>query len=146
MQKPLYSFLLFLFALLVTGCGKSTDTPDNADVWTVTKFTDLAKTAGQVDPDDDTARFAGYSFEFDNGDLLTVHYPNSTTGDAKWRLLNNDTQLVVGMENPPTLLDEVVGSWTVEEYTATRIKLVNPTPGIAVDAPKQAVRIEFQKN
>jgi len=146
MQKPLYSFLLFLFALLVAGCGKSTDTPESADTWVVTKFTDLAKTAGQTDPDNDTYRFNGYAFEFDNGNLLTVRFPGGATGEAKWRLINSDAQMVLGMGTPPALLEEIVGTWTVEEYSATKIKLVNPTPGISVDAPKQGIRIEFEKN
>lgn len=146
MQKPLYSFLLFLFALLVAGCGKSTDTPESADTWVVTKFTDLATTPGQANPDDDTYRFNGYAFEFDNGDLLTIQVPGGTTAQAKWRLINNDTQMAIGMDTPPALLDEIVGTWNVEEYSATKIRLVNPTPGISVDASKQAVRIEFEKN
>jgi len=146
MQKPFYSFLLFFAALLIVGCGKSTDTPESADVWTVTKFIDLAPPTGQVDQNEDTHRFNGYSFEFDNGNLLTVRYPDGTTREAKWALLNNDTVLAFSMENPPVLLEELVGSWTVETYTATQIKLVNPAPGGTADFSKQAVRIEFQKN
>ncbi|MFN0014008.1 MAG: hypothetical protein ACKVU2_05615 [Saprospiraceae bacterium] len=144
MQKP-FSAFLFLFALLAFGCGKSNETPDNAATWIVTKFVDLAPPTGQVDITDDTARFTGFSFDFAAGDLLSISYPNGTTLDGKWRLLPGNTSLAVSVETPPTLIEEIIGTWDVVEYSATKIKLQNPNPVGSVDFSKQAVTIEFEK-
>lgn len=145
MQKPLFSALLLALSLLAFGCGKTTDTPDNADVWVVSKFIDIDGPDGQVNQDDDTARFAGFSFEFNTGDLLTIYASDGTTKEAKWRLHTNDTVLTFGMENPPALVEEMIGNWTVETYSATEIKLVNPIGTDAAANPGQALRIEFTK-
>lgn len=149
MQKSLLPALLFLSAAwFVVGCGKDNPQPDNSDVWVVTKFIDLKPSTDAQVYDDDTHRFSGYTFEFQSGDLLIVRRPDGSLKEGKWRLHSNDTQLSIGMENPPALLDEITGTWSVEAYTSTSIQLVNPnapTPGSVVDFSKQAVRIEFTK-
>jgi len=146
MQKPLFPVLLFALSLLAFGCGKDTDTPESADRWVVTKFVDKDGPAGQVANDDDTDRFLGYQFEFESGDLLVIHAPNGSQMEAKWRLHTNDTVLSISMENPPALLEEIVGNWSVDGYSATAIKLVNSNwNGGAVDFSAQALRIEFSK-
>ncbi len=148
MQKSLLPALLLLaFSLLTSGCGKDTPTPENADVWVVTKFVDRFGIDGQVANDDDTHRFAGYAFEFQSGDRLLVRLPNGGQAEGKWRLHTNDTQLSIGMENPTALLEEIVGTWNAEQYSPTVIRLANPngTQGGVVDFSKQALRIEFTK-
>lgn len=148
MQKSLLPALLFVvLALVAVRCGKDNPQPDSSDVWVVTKYVDAFASGTQVDLDDDTKRFAGYSFEFQNGDLLVVRQPNGTLKEGKWRLHTNDTQFSIGMENPPALLEEIVGTWNVELHSATSIKLTNPNfnPGGTVDFSKQALRIEFTK-
>ncbi|MCS7035826.1 MAG: hypothetical protein RMJ33_04345 [Saprospiraceae bacterium] len=148
MQKSLLpALLLFAVSLFLVQCGKDNPQPESSDVWVVTKFVDLKPGTDQTF-NDDTQRFAGYSFEFQSGDLLVVRQPNGSLKEGKWRRHTNDTKLSIGMENPPALLDEIVGTWDVELYSATSIKLVNPnapTPGSVVDFGKQAVRIEFTK-
>ncbi len=147
MQRPLFPVLLLLILALMVGCGKDAPQPDNADVWVVTKFVDRYGLDGQVANDDDTQRFAGYAFEFQSGDVLLVRMPNGTLKEGKWRLHSNDTQLSIGMENPPALLEEIIGTWNVELYSLSAIRLVNPNPtsGGVVDYTKQALRIEFTK-
>ncbi len=148
MQKSLLpALLLFTLFLLTSGCGKDTPTPDNADVWVVTKFVDRFGIDGQVANDDDTHRFAGYAFEFQSDDRLLVRLSNGSQAQGKWRLHTNDTQLSIGVENPTALLEEIVGTWNVEQYSPTVIRLVNPNgmQGGVVDFSKQALRIEFTK-
>lgn len=148
MQKSLLpALLLFAASLFVVQCGKDNPQPDSSDVWVVTKFVDI-KPSTDATYNDDTPRFNGYSFEFKSGDLLVVRQPDGSLKEGKWRLHTNDTKLAIGMENPPALLDEIVGNWDVELYSATSIKLVNPNapaPGTVIDFGKQAVRIEFTK-
>ncbi len=147
MQKSLLPALLIAaLGLFMARCGKDNPQPDNADLWVVSKFVDIYGTDGQVANDDDTQRFAGYAFEFQSGDLLVVRLPNGSLKEGKWRLHTNDTKLSIGMENPPALLEEIVGTWDVELYSLTSIKLTNPNAnGGVVDFSKQALRIEFTK-
>ncbi|MBK9336988.1 MAG: hypothetical protein IPM98_10520 [Lewinellaceae bacterium] len=144
MQKPLFSALLLALSLFAFGCGKTTDTPDSADRWIVSMFTDLDGLS-QVDKDDDTARFSGFSFEFNTGNLLTINMPDGTSKEAKWRLESNDTILTITMENPSVLLGEIMGNWDVKEYSATSIKLANPGGTDASVNPAQALVLEFVK-
>ncbi|MCS6928462.1 MAG: hypothetical protein NZM43_03095 [Saprospiraceae bacterium] len=147
MQRPFLPVLVLLSLVLFARCGKENPNPESSDLWVVAKFVDLKPGPDQVF-NDDTQRFAGYSFEFRSGDLLVIHQPGGNLKEGKWRLHTNDTKLSISMENPPALLEEIVGTWNVEQYSASSIKLVNPsnpTPGILVDYSKQAVRIEFVK-
>lgn len=118
MQKPLIPALL-LAVLVFFGCGKSTDTPDNVDTWAVSKY------LGPTDKDELTALFTGYTFEFNADNQLVVHLPDGSTKAAKWSLLDNNTTLTFGMEDPFAPVNGLLGQWDVEEYSATSIKLKN---------------------
>jgi len=140
MQKPLIPALFFL-ALLSFGCGKSTDSPDNATAWVVTFFND------KVDKDDETALFTGYSFDLNTDNSMVIYLPGGSTKAAKWQLAKNDTQLVIGMEDADMFapVDGLVGTWDVEEYTATSIKLMISTTLSTVSNPNQGEKVELKK-
>lgn len=148
MQKPLFPALLFLLSLFAFACGKDTDnTPDSADQWVISKYWDKNGIPGQVTQNDASGLFTGYRFEFETGNSLLVHTPTGSTVQAKWRLENNDTVMQISMESPMAPLEEIMGPWTVEENTATSIKLKNPGGGgtSVPDLSKQGQRVEFVK-
>jgi len=140
MQKPLIP-ALFLLALLSFGCGKSTDSPDNATAWVVTFFND------KVDKDDDTALFTGYSFDLNTDNSMVIYLPGGSTKAAKWRLENNDTQLIIVMDDADMFapVDGLVGQWDVQEYTATSIKLTASTTISTAPNPNQGEKVELKK-
>ncbi len=149
MQKPLFPALLFLIALFAFSCGKDNDnTPDSAaDQWVISKYWDKNGIPGQVTPNDASGLFSGYRFEFETGNVLLIRTPTGATVQAKWGLTNNDTVMPISMESPTAPLEEIMGVWTVEENTATSIKLKNPSAGgtTVPDFSKQGQRVEFVK-
>jgi len=138
MQKPLIP-ALFIFLVLAIGCGKTTDQPENADRWAISKFE-----IGQIDKDvtDSTALFTGYLFEFNADNKLTVIKPDGSTLEAKWAD-NISAGFEIAIENPQPPLHYIHGSWTIDAYTATQIKL-----NVAADFDpilSKGLRVEFTK-
>lgn len=138
MQKPLIP-ALFLFALLSFGCGKSTDTPDNSPVWVVTYFND------KIDKEEDTAIFAGYSFDLNIDNSMVIHLPDGTTKVAKWRLESSDTVLAMDMEDPVAPMDGMMGKWDVVEYTDTSIKLKGSLGPVSSVYVNQGEELQLKK-
>ena len=119
MQKPL--ILAFFFAcLMVVGCGKSTDTPENIDRWVVSFYNN---TQIGADLGDDTALFTGYTFEFNAGNQLVINQPDGTIKDAKWGADVANAFFSMGMDNPSTTLEYLMGAWEIVLYDGTDIKL-----------------------
>jgi hypothetical protein len=140
MQKPLIPALFICF-LLVLGCGKSNDDlPENADRWAVTFYqNDLVGS----DTGDDTDLFSGYTFEFNTNDnTLEIFLPNGSSQQAQWGNQNN-VSFIIKQDNPVTPVSYLIGTWEVEVYNDTTIKLKWDTSNDpqAANAPE----LEFTK-
>ncbi|MCK6695303.1 MAG: hypothetical protein L6Q97_24775 [Thermoanaerobaculia bacterium] len=117
MQKPLIPALLCFTMLLLFGCGKSSDSPDNAAAWVVTDYEDNKAVAGNED------LFTGYSFDLNTDKTIVIHLPNGNTLPGTWSLESNNTRLIIDIHKPVPPLDGLTGPWIVKEYTDTSIKL-----------------------
>lgn len=117
MQKPLIPALFCFLLLLSFGCGKSSDTPDNAAAWVVSYYEDNKAVTG------DATLFTGYSFDLNPDKTMVVHLPDGNTLPGTWSLETNDTRLIVNIQKPVPPLDGLNGPWIVEEYTDTSMKL-----------------------
>lgn len=117
MQKPLIPALFFFAILLSSGCGKSSDSPDNAASWVVTDYEDNKAVTGDED------LFTGYSFDLNPDKTMAIHLPDGNTLPGAWSLETNDTRLIFDIHKPVPPLDGLTGPWIVKEYTDTSIKL-----------------------
>lgn len=138
MQKPLISAFLFA-CLMIVSCGKSTDTPENADLWVVSFYNnDLVGS----DLSDDTAIFAGYTFEFNANNQLVINQPDGSIKDAKWGSNTVSQVFSVSMDNPNTTLSYLMGDWVIKLYDNTDIKLERTDGSTATD---NSPKLEFKK-
>ncbi len=141
MQKPLIPAFLLFTALMVFGCGKSTDSPENVDLWTVSLYNN--KQVG-TDLGDDTALFTGYTFEFNVDNQLVIRQPDGSTKDAKWGADAANQFFVISIENPTITQDYLVGNWEIELYSGTDIKLKRTLDSTDPN-PSNATELEFKK-
>lgn len=117
MQKPLIPALFCFSMLLLIGCDKSSDSPDNAVAWVITDYEDNKAVAGDED------LFTGYSFDLNTDKTMMIHLPDGNTLPGTWSLETNNARLIINIHKPVPPLDGLTGPWIVEEYTDTSIKL-----------------------
>ncbi|TNE48334.1 MAG: hypothetical protein EP344_18885 [Bacteroidetes bacterium] len=143
MQKPLIPALLLLLSLVMFSCGKTTDSPDNTDLWTVTNFVTTGPDKDQLVK---TSDFTGYTFEFNASEELIITKPDGTTVTGKWGADAGANLFVIGLiDTPFDPVDGIWGEWEIVDYTANRIELKNPESTDISSNPDQGLTIEFTK-
>lgn len=118
--SALLTFTLFLFLF---SCHKNDDNNSNTDIsqgtWSVSLFTDSGN--------DETTDFAGYSFTFGAGGVLTVQR-GAVFQTGTWNK-GSDFNIDLGDKsdtNKP--LGELTDNWKIISISSTEIKLTDDNP------------------
>lgn len=129
------AFLLFAIIALIASCSKHDSNDDNggggssnlppAGSWVVSLYFDTG---------DETAHFAGYSFSFQAGGVVSASN-GATTVTGTWS--QTSTKFILAFP-AGTVFEDLSDDWLIVEKTATSIKLKD-------DNPAQDDRLEFTR-
>lgn len=135
MQKLIPALLFALLALV--SCSKSDDQAKTQnDSWYVSYYetTNIATPT----PQDKTALFAGYTFEFNDNNEWIINAPSGTNTSAQWGE-ESSTTLTFKMTTPFAPVDELLGSWEIVEQTTESLELKIVAAPTSVDATNKKV-------
>jgi hypothetical protein len=139
MQKLIPAFLFALLAF--ASCTKSDDDVAKNPTWVVTSY--ATKNPSDITFTDQTSLFAGYTFEFNDDNMMVIHSPGGSAADAQWGIDAATSKLSFKMDNAAAPVDAIMGDWPVNEQTDTDLKLER-TAGISTASQQQA-KLEFKK-
>lgn len=136
----IYAIALTLALSVFTSCKKDEDTSPvlagylQQGTWRVTEFKD--------DDVNKTANFAGYTFTFKSGGVVSVLKPDGSTVNGEWTVENDNQKEKLDLEfGVAEELHELNDDWHETAFTATKIQLEDPSVGgITID------RLTFEKN
>ena len=129
MKQILQFFLLTSIILVSASCSRNSDNlsvnPGQAVVsgtWRVSLFKDSGN--------DETIDFAGYSFTFNTGGVLTV-VKSSNTQNGTWNINSSSNKFSIDLGAKVTgnlPLGELTDDWKILSSSATEIKLGDDNP------------------